>query len=147
MVIITRKEKKIYVTNKPPIIEVPKKDQMLLIFYSIDKIIKDNDDAKEAFNSKLYNEESKQESLITITIKEREDDIIKESGADYNGNNLNEEDNKIKKETKIYNEQIEKLKKEYNKCNQKVMELEKILEVIKTQKQLKNSKEKIGEEF
>ena len=119
-----------------------KKDQMLLIFYSIDKIIKDNDDAKEAFNSKLYNEESKQESLITITIKEREDDIIKESGADYNGNNLNEEDNKIKKETKIYNEQIEKLKKEYNKCNQKVMELEKILEVIKTQKQLKSEKEK-----
>ena len=44
------------------------KDQFLFIFYSIDKIISNNDEVKDAFNSKIYNESSEQKIIISVTI-------------------------------------------------------------------------------
>ena len=51
------------------------KDKFLLIFYTINKVINDNEEAKEAIKLKLYNENSKQETVISIILKNQEDDI------------------------------------------------------------------------
>ena len=118
------------------------KEQFLLLFYTIDKIINNNDEVKEAFDSKLFNPESKQESLISVIINDNTKDNTINSENIYNENDLNEVGDDEQKEIKIYENLIDNLKNEYNKTNQKIVELEKILEVIKTQKQLKDQKDK-----
>ena len=50
------------------------KDRFILLFYTINKIINDNEEAKEAFKSKLYNETSKQESMLYVVLKEQENE-------------------------------------------------------------------------
>ena len=111
------------------------KDKFLLIFYIINKAINNNEEAKEAYKSKLYKEDSKQEAIISIIIKEGEDtpepDIDPED--DKRGSN-SMEDNYIKA--------IEKLRIESNKINNNIKEMENMLEMVKVQKQLKNEKDK-----
>ena len=111
------------------------KDKFLLIFYIINKVINNNEEAKEAYKSKLYKEDSKQEAIISIIIKEGEDtpepDIDPED--DKRGSN-SMEDNYIKA--------IEKLRIESNKINNNIKEMENMLEMVKVQKQLKNEKDK-----
>ena len=105
------------------------KDQFLFMFYSIDKIINNNDEVKAAFNEKLFNEGSKQEIIISVII---------------NNDNKTENiyiDDSEQNEIKIYSNMIENLRKDYEKTNQNIIQLEKLLEAIKAQKQLKNEKE------
>ena len=119
--------------------EIPNKkgkDQFLFIFYSIDKIINNNDEVKEAFDSKLFNKESKQESIITVLISKDESENI------YSEPDLNDLVDDDLKEIKKYNNLIENLKKEYNNINQNIVKLENLFEVIKTQRKLKDEKEK-----
>ena len=42
------------------------KDKFFIKLFNINKIITDNNEAKEAFKSKIYNENSKQESIVFI---------------------------------------------------------------------------------
>ena len=112
------------------------------MFYSIDKIINNNDEVKEAFDSKLYKPESEQETMISVIINDNAQNNVINSENIYNENDLNEVGDDAQKEIKIYNNLIDNLRNEYNKSNQKIVELEKILELIKTQKQLKSQKEK-----
>ena len=111
------------------------KDKFLLIFYIINKVINSNEEAKEAFKSKLYKEDSKQEAIISIMIKESEDtpdpDIDPED--DRKGTNSMEDN---------YAKGIEKLRIESNKINNNIKEMENMLEMVKVQKELKNEKDK-----
>ena len=106
------------------------KDQFLFIFYSIDKIISNNDEVKDAFNSKLYNESSEQKIIISVTIN-NENEVDSE--------NIYDDD---KNEIKIYKEMIENMRKEYDEANQNIIKLEKLYEVIKNQNKLLEEKRK-----
>ena len=106
------------------------KDQFLFIFYSIDKIISNNDEVKDAFNSKLYNESSEQKIIISVTIN-NENEVDSE--------NIYDDD---KNEIKIYKEMIENMRKEYDDANQNIIKLEKLYEVIKNQNKLLEEKRK-----
>ena len=55
--------------NNSPISE--KKDKILLILYTINKEIKNDEEAKEAFKLKLYEESSKKEIVLILDLKER----------------------------------------------------------------------------
>jgi len=106
------------------------KDQFLFIFYSIDKIISNNDEVKDAFNSKIYNESSEQKIIISVTIN-NENEVDSE--------NIYDDD---KNEIKIYKEMIENMRKEYDEANQNIIKLEKLYEVIKNQNKLLEEKRK-----
>ena len=106
------------------------KDQFLFIFYSIDKIISNNDEVKDAFNSKIYNESSEQKIIISVTIN-NENKVDSE--------NIYDDD---KNEIKIYKEMIENMRKEYDDANQNIIKLEKLYEVIKNQNKLLEEKRK-----
>jgi hypothetical protein len=49
------------------------KDKFLLVFYTINKVINDNDEARDAIKSKLYNEYSKQNTVISIILKNKQE--------------------------------------------------------------------------
>ena len=117
------------------------KEEFLLIFYTINKILNNNDEVKEAFDSKLYNSESKQENIIPVIFNDNENNNAIEQETIYTENNLNEIDDEIQKEIKIYTNLIENLKNEYKKINDKIINLEKFFEMMKTQKQLKIEKD------
>ena len=106
------------------------KDQFLFIFYSIDKIISNNDEVKDAFNSKIYNESSEQKIIISVTIN-NENEVDSENIYDDDQN-----------EIKIYKEMIENMRKEYDDANQNIIKLEKLYEVIKNQNKLLEEKRK-----
>lgn len=112
------------------------KDKFLFIFYIINKVINNNEEAKEAFKSKIYKEDSKQETTISIIIKEDEND----------NNNIDLEDINEEKDTYLtedsYIKGIERLRIESNRINNNIKELENILEIIKVQKELKTEKDK-----
>ena len=106
------------------------KDQFLFMFYSINKIINNNDEVKEAFNSKIYNEKSEQQIIITVTI---------------NNENKNDSENIYdddQKEIKIYKDWIDNMRKEYDETNQNIIKLEKLYEEIKSKKKLIEEKRK-----
>ena len=106
------------------------KDQFLFMFYSIDKIISNNDEVKDAFNSKIYNEGSEQKIIISVTIN-NENEVDSENIYDDDQN-----------EIKIYKEMIENMRKEYDEANQNIIKLEKLYEVIKNQNKLLEEKRK-----
>lgn len=112
------------------------KDKFLLLFYVINKVINNREEVKEAFKSKLYEEESKQEIMIPIIIKEDDEagltfPVVQDNlEGDYNNN--------IKK----YNDINENLRKEINKINNNIKNLEKVLEMVKIQKKLQKDKDK-----
>lgn len=116
-------------------------DKFLLIFYMIKKVINSNEEAKEAFKSKLYMEDSKQETIISIIIKEENEDNDIETSYNYNENDLNNIGDDYNKGIKIYNDINENLRKESNRINQKIKDKEKFFEIIKTQKKLKSDKD------
>ena len=111
------------------------KDKFLFIFYIINKVISSNEEAKEAYKSKLYKEDSKQEAVISIFIKDSEDDPNPD---------IDPEDEKIGTNSKEdnYIKGIEKLRIESNKINNNIKEMENMLEMVKVQKELKNEKDK-----
>ena len=117
------------------------KDRFLLCFYTINKIINNDEEAKEAFKSKLYNESSKQETMLYVVMKEEENeepDITPE----YDENNLDEIGNDYIKGIQIYSDMNEKLRQESNMINQKIKDLEKTIGMIKNQKTLKDDKDR-----
>ena len=114
-------------------------DQFLLMFYSIDKIINNNDEVKDAFNSKIYNEKSELRITIPVSINNENKNELENI---YNENDLKEVVDDNLEEIKIYNNLIENLKTDFEKTNQNIIQLEKILEGIKTQRQLKEEKER-----
>jgi len=117
------------------------KEVFLLIFYTINKIINNNDEAKEAFDSKLYNHASKQEAVIPVIFNDNNnDDTVQENK--YNEKDLNEIGDNVQKEIKIYTNLIDNLKNEYKKINDNIINLEKLFDMIKTQIQLMNEKYK-----
>lgn len=113
-----------------------KPEIFMLMFYSIDKIINNNDEVKEALNSKLFKPETKQECMISVVIND--DENIIDPAHIYKENDLVDDQNDIH----LYKKRIADLKNEYNKTNNNIIQLEKILEVIKTQRQLKNEKDR-----
>jgi hypothetical protein len=117
------------------------KDKFLLIFYTINKVINDNEEAKEAIKLKLYNENSKQETVISIILKNQEDDI-ESSTYTYNESVLENIGDDYSKGIKAYSDLNENLRKQSNSINQKIKELENALGMIKDQKKLKEEKEK-----
>ena len=105
------------------------------------KIINNNDEAKEAFDSKLYNHASKQEAVIPVIFNDNNNDDTAQENK-YNENDLNEIGDNVQKEINLYTNLIDNLKNEYNKINDNIINLEKLFDMIKTQKQLKNEKDK-----
>lgn len=119
-------------------------DKFLLIFYTINKVINDNKEAKEAIKLKLYNENSKQEKIISIILKNQEDDI-ESSTYTYNESILENIGDDYSKGIKAYSDLNENLRKQSNSINQKIKELENALGMIKDQKKLKEEKDKAME--
>ena len=115
------------------------KDKFLLRFFTINKVVNDNDEAKEAIKKKLYNEDSKQETVISIILKNQDEEL--ESTFTYNESALEEIGDDYSKGIKTYNDLNEKLRNESNNINNKIKELENALEMIKTQKELKIGKD------
>ena len=115
------------------------KDKFLLRFFTINKVVNDNDEAKEAIKKKLYNEDSKQETVISIILKNQDEEL--ESTFTYNESALEEIGEDYSKGIKTYNDLNEKLRNESNNINNKIKELENALEMIKTQKELKIGKD------
>jgi tRNA/tmRNA/rRNA uracil-C5-methylase (TrmA/RlmC/RlmD family) len=117
------------------------KDRFLLYFYTINKIINDNEEAKEAFKSKIYNESSKQESMIYVVLKEQENEEF-DITPQIDENNLEEIGADYTKGIQIYKDLNEKMRQESNLINQRIKELEKAISMIKNQQILKEDKEK-----
>ena len=115
------------------------KDKFLLMFFTINKVINDNDEAKEAIKQKLYNENSKQETVISIILKNQEEEL--ESTFTYNESVLEDIGDDYSKGIKAYNDLNENLRKQTNSINNKIKELENVLEMIKTQNELKIGKD------
>jgi hypothetical protein len=97
-----------------------------------------NEEAKEAYKGKLFNEDSEQKTMISVLFKDQD---IDESTYTYVDNALEESvgDDYIKG-IKAYSESNENLRKQSNSINEKIRDLEKTLEMIKNQKQLRNIK-------
>ena len=117
------------------------KDRFLLCFYTINKIINNDEEAKEAFKSKIYNESSKQETMLYVVLKEEENEEINIT-PEYDENNLEQIGNDCIKGIQMYQDMNEKLRQESNIINQKIKDLEKTLGMIKNQKTLKDDKDK-----
>ena len=115
------------------------KDKFLLLFYTINKVINDNEEAKDAFKSKLYNENSKQQTMISIILKEEENEL--ESTFTYNESALEEIGDDYIKGIKEYTNINESLRIQSNNINQKIENLENKLKMIKENKELKNDKD------
>jgi hypothetical protein len=118
-----------------------RKDRFLLCFNTINKIINNNEEAKEAISSKLYNENSKQETMLYVVLKEQgneEEDITPENDE----NKIKEIGNDFIKGIQIYQDMNEKLRQESNIINQKIKDLEKTIGMIRNQKTLKDDKDK-----
>ena len=80
--------------------------------------------------------------MISVIINDDIKDNAINSENIYNENDLNEVGDDEQKEIKIYDRLINNLRNEYNKTNQNIVDLEKMLEVIQTQKKLKYEKDK-----
>lgn len=117
------------------------KDKFLLLFYTINKVINDNEEAKEAFKTKIFNENSKQESMISIILKDQEIEEDIQSTFTYNESILEDIGDDYIKGIKIYNDLNENLRKQSNSINEKIKNLENTIGMIKTQKQLKSEKD------
>ena len=117
------------------------KDKFLLYFYTIDKIINNDEEAKEAFKAKLYNEKSKQETMLYVVLKKQEDEEV-DLTPGYDENNLEEIGNDYAKGIQMYQDLNEKLRIESNNINQKIKELETAIGMIKNQQMLKDDKDK-----
>ena len=118
------------------------RDKFLIRFYTINKIINDNDEVKQAFESKIYNQNTKQESFISIVLKEQEKEEFDYNTPSYNENELDKIGNDYDNGIKIYDDLNEKLRNESNTINQRIKELENRLETIKRHQELKNEKDK-----
>jgi len=117
------------------------KDKFLFCFYTINKIINSDEEAKEAFKSKLYNESSKQETMLYIVLKDEENEEINIT-PEYDENDLEQIGNDYIKGIQIYQDKNEKLRQESNIINQKIKDLEKTIGMIKNQKTLKDDKDR-----
>ena len=117
------------------------KDKFLFCFYTINKIINSDEEAKEAFKSKLYNESSKQETMLYIVLKDEENEEINIT-PEYDENDLEQIGNDYIKGIQIYQDKNEKLRQESNFINQKIKDLEKTIGMIKNQKSLKDDKDR-----
>ena len=118
-----------------------RKDRFLLCFYTINKIINNNEEAKEALNSKLYNENSKQETMLYVVLKEQGNEE-EETTPENDENKLKEIGNDYIKGIQVYQDMNEKLRQESNIINQKIKDLEKTIGMIRNQKTLKDDKDK-----
>ena len=119
-----------------------RKDIFLLCFYTINKIINNNEEAKEALNSKLYNENSKQETMLYVVLKEQGNEEEEETTPENDENKLKEIGNDYIKGIQVYQDMNEKLRQESNIINQKIKDLEKTIGMIRNQKTLKDDKDK-----
>ena len=124
------------------------KGQLLLRFYTIDKVINNNSEAREALESKIYNENSLQKTIISIILKDSEDDMdcpAVSSRISMISNNtetiLENIGDDYAKGIKEYSNLNENLNKEINNINKNIKDLEGIFEMIKTQKKLKKDKD------
>ena len=113
------------------------KEKFLAIFHIINKVITSNEEAKEAFKSKIYKEDSEQKNMISLIIKEEEFQTKKK----YNIDDLNDIGDDYKKGIEIYNDLNEDLQKEINKINENIREGENTLEKIKNGKKFLKEKE------
>lgn len=115
------------------------KDKFLLVFYTINKVINDNDEARDAIKSKLYNENSKQETVISIILKNKQEDL--ELTYTYNESNMEDIGEDYNKGIMTYTELNENLRWQSNTINQKIKNLENDLSMIKKQNELRNAKD------
>ena len=116
-------------------------DRFLLCFYTINKIINSDEEAKEAFKSKIYNESSKQETMLFVVLRDQENEEM-ENIPEYGEKDLDKIGNDYIKGIQIYQDLNEKLRQESNVINQKIKDLEKTIGMIKNQKTLKDDKDK-----
>ena len=127
--------------KKEEIISQQNNDKFLVIFYIVDKVISNNEEAKESFKSQIYKEDSKQETVVSIIIKEDINDNNIGQECTYNEYDLMNIGNDYIKGIKIYTDLNENLRKESNKINDNIKELEKLIEMIKVKNQLKIDKD------
>ena len=116
------------------------KDKFLVIFHTINKVITNNEEAKDAFRSKIYKEDSKQENMISIVIEEKNETPEPPTKKKYNIDDINNIGDDYIKGIDIYNDLNEDLKNEINKLNENIKEGEKILEMIKKNKKFQEEK-------
>ena len=107
------------------------KDRFLLCFYTINKIINNDEEAKEAFKSKIYNESSKQETMLYVVLKEEENEEINIT-PEYDENNLEQIGNDYIKGIQMYQDmnEINKLRDELNKLKYELNMKENELRVL-----------------
>ena len=85
--------------NNSPISE--KKDKILLILYTINKEIKNDEEAKDAFKLKLYEESSKKEIVLILDLKERVNISKSQIKTESKKNIKDFSDDKSKNDSKI----------------------------------------------
>ena len=122
-------------------------NKLLLKFHTINKVINDNAEAKEAYNTKLYNKDSKQEQKISIILKEKETEEENKKtmesmiSSNYETVIENIGDN-YDKGIEEYSNINKNLKNEINTINKKNKDLKDLIEIIKTQEKLKQDKDR-----
>jgi hypothetical protein len=117
------------------------KDKFLLLFYTINRVINDNEEAKEAFKQKTFNENSKQESMISIILKDQEEETD-EPTYTYDESVLEGIGDDYIKGIKTYSELNDNLNKQINAINEKIRDSENELNMIKRQKEMQQLKDK-----
>ena len=146
------------------------KEKFLLLFYSINKIIKNKEEAKEAFKFNLYNESSKREkcSNVILKVKNKINSTQKEENAELNSDILKSDvgeinckneiknilsstnENEIKKEEDKGQEQenriqINKIKNIEERGDKEYLDNNLIKRINELEKELKEEKEKNNE--
>jgi hypothetical protein len=117
------------------------KDKFLLIFYTINRVINNNEEVKEVFMEKTYNENSKQETMISIILKDQEEEV-EESTYTYDESVLEGIGDDYIKGIKAYSELNDNLNKQINAINEKIRDSENELTMIKKQKEMQELKDK-----
>lgn len=122
------------------------KDKFLLIFHTINRVISDKEEAKEAFKLKIYNENSKQESMISIILKDQEEESDEPATFTYDESVLEGIGDDYIKGIKTYSEINDNLNKQINSINEKIRDSENELNMIKKQKEMQQLKNKAIED-
>ena len=117
------------------------KDKFILCFYTINKIINNNDEAKEALKSNLYNEDSKQETMLYVVLKEQEKEDFTIT-PQYDETNLEDIGTDYAKGIEYYQDLNEKMRQDSNIINQRIKELENTIAMIEKQRKLKDDKDR-----
>lgn len=118
-------------------------DKFLLKFYTINKAINSNEEAKEVFRNNEYNKNIVQDTMIDISIKNdyTNNFDIESTYSNALGETIENYGEDYNRGVQIFKDKNSKLKAQINQLNNTVENLEKNLQNIKTNKSLNYQKE------